>query len=80
MAFDRLRNVELEVGERLSGPEPVTRRWEETGMRDLEDGLPGDPSSGFVCCKGTETAMLGLQGSARGSLRGAPVKSLCALR
>lgn len=38
---DRLLKVGFEVG--LFGPEPVLRRREETGMRDLEFGLPGLP-------------------------------------
>lgn len=66
MPWDRLLNVGFVDGERLSEPEAVTRRCEEIGMRDLELGLPGDPSSALICCKGTETAMLGSQGAARG--------------
>jgi hypothetical protein len=67
MAFERLLNVGLLATETLSGPEAATRRFEETGMRDLEFGLSGDPSPGFAGCKDTETAMSGSQGSARGS-------------
>lgn len=80
MAEDRLLKVEFEVDEWLSGPEAAGRRCDEIGMRDLEFGLPGEPSPGFVCRKGTETAMSGSHGSARGSLGGFPAKSLRALR
>ena len=68
MAADRLLNVGLEDGDKLSEPE-VTKRCEQTGMRDLEFGLPGgDPWPGLVCRKGAGTAISGFHGSARGSL------------
>ena len=69
MAADRLLNVGLEDGDKLSGPEAVTRRCEKTGMRDLEFGLSGgDPWPGLVRRKGAGTAISGFHGSARGSL------------
>lgn len=81
MAADRLLKVGLDDGDRLSGPEAVTRRWEETGMRDLEFGLSGgDPCSGLTRCKGPRTAISGFQGSARDSAEGFLSKSLRILR
>jgi hypothetical protein len=68
MEFERLLNVAFAVGERVSEPEPELSRREEIGMRDLEFGLSGDPSPVFHGCKGAETAISGIHGSARDSL------------
>jgi hypothetical protein len=80
MAADRLLNVGFEVGDRASGPEAVTRRCEETGMRDLEFGLSGGLSPAFARCKGARTAISGSQGSARSSREGFLSRSLRTLR
>jgi hypothetical protein len=57
MEADRLLKVGLEVGEGLSGPKAELTRLAETGMRDLELGLPGEPLLGVACCKGAGTAV-----------------------